>query len=57
MAGDYGKGKGGKQSISSTEAKPGESGTPKTGFSQAPKGEVHRGGPGPGIRGSQRKIR
>lgn len=33
----------------STERSPKESGTPKTGFDQAPAGERPTGGPGPGI--------
>lgn len=56
MAGDYGKGQGGKQPISSTEFSPQTSDTPKTGFSKAPKGECHRGGPGPGNPANTRKI-
>jgi hypothetical protein len=57
MAGDYGSGQGGVQTSTSTEFAPHESGTPKTGFSSAPKGECHRGGPGEGIPASNRKIR
>jgi hypothetical protein len=57
MAGDYGSGQGGKQSISSTEASPKESGTPKTGFSSSGKCEKPGFGPGPGVPGNNRKIK
>lgn len=33
------------------DREPKESGTPATGLTSAPKGEVHRGGPGPGTPG------
>lgn len=56
MSKDFGSGKGGVQKSSSTERTPKQSGTPKTGFSQAPKGEELRGGPGPGKRGGGKKI-
>lgn len=56
MAGDYGKGQGGKQSISSTETAPKESGTPKTGFQESPKGECVKPEVGPAHGNSRRGI-
>lgn len=56
MAGDFGKGQGGKQSIDSTKRSPKESGTPKTGFQESPKGESAPKGPGPGVGNSRRGI-
>lgn len=57
MAGDFGKGQGGKQSIDSTKHQPDEGGTPKTGFTEAPKGECCDKGPGPGFGNSRKGIR
>lgn len=57
MAGDYGSGQGGVQKSTSTEFPTKESGTPKTGFQEAPKGEELRGAPGPGVPANTRKIR
>ncbi len=57
MAGDYGSGKGGVQSSTSTEKHPGESGTPKTGFSSSGSVEKPAKGPGPGVPGNTRKIK
>lgn len=57
MAGDFGSGKGHVDSGNSNERSPKESGTPKTGFSKAPKGGKAEFGPGPGVPGSNRKIR
>lgn len=55
---DLGQGKqGGVQSSGSTQRGPKESGTPKTGFSTAPKGEEHRGGPGQGVGNTRQGIR
>lgn len=47
--GDFGHDQGGIQSSTSTEFDPIESGTPKTGFSEAPKTKLAEFGPGAGI--------
>ena len=57
MAGDFGSGQGGVQKSDATARGPKQSGTPKTGFQQAPKGQELRGGPGPGKPGNTKKIR
>ena len=57
MAGDFGKGKGGKQSIDSTQRGPKDSGTPKTGFQESPGGESAAKGPGPAVPPGKHKIR
>lgn len=56
MAGDYGKNQGGVQSSTSTEFDPIESGTPKTGFQEAPASACGEKGPGPGVPGNTKKI-
>jgi hypothetical protein len=56
MSKDFSSDQGGIQSSSSTEFDPIESGTPKTGFSEAPKGEVAEFGAGPGVGNSRRGI-
>lgn len=52
-----GASQGGIQSSGSTEFKPDESGTPKTGFTEAPASETCFGEPGPGIGNTRAGIR
>lgn len=56
MAGDYGSGQGNVQKSTATEFDPKSSGTPKTGFQEAPKSQELRGGPGPGVPANSKKI-
>lgn len=49
MSKDFSHDQGGIQSSTSTEFDAIESGTPKTGFAEAPKTDEVRGGPGAGI--------
>ena len=56
MAKDFSSDQGGIQSSTSTEFSPKESGTPTTGFTEAPASERPTGGPGPGIGNTRRGI-
>lgn len=56
MSKDFGSGQGGVQSSASTQFDPIEAGTPKTGFSEAPKAKVADFGPGPGVGANTKKI-
>lgn len=53
---DFGKDQGGIQPSTATGRSPKESGSPKTGFTESPKGEVKQGGTGPGVGNSRRGI-
>lgn len=58
MAKDFGSGQGGKQSISSTERSPKESGLPKAGIQTGITGESdNHTEVGPGVPANTRKIR
>ena len=56
MAKDFGSGQGGVQTSTSTEFDPQSSGTPKTGFQEAPKGACAPKGPGPGVPANKKTI-
>jgi hypothetical protein len=53
MSRDFNDDQGGIQSSSSTEFDPIAEGTPTTGFTESPKGEVKQGAPGAGIGNSR----
>lgn len=54
---DFSKDQGGIQSSTSTEFDPIESGVPKSGIAEAPKGQLGETGPGPGIGNTRQGIR
>lgn len=54
---DFNKDQGDVQGVGPNTAAPRTSGTPKTGFDEAPSGPNHaERGPGPGIKGNTKKI-
>ncbi len=53
---DFNKNQGGVQPSTSTEFDAIEAGTPKTGFTEAPKAETCMGEPGPGIGNTRQGI-
>lgn len=57
MSKDFSSDQGGIQSSDSTKADPIEAGTPKTGFTEAPKAECCRGQAGPGVGNTRGGIR
>ena len=57
MSKDFSSNQGGIQPSTATGRDPKESGTPKTGFTEAPKGEVKQGEAGPGIGNTRGGIR
>lgn len=56
MSKDFSSDQGGIQSSTSTEFDPIESGVPKSGISEAPKGALGETGPGPGIGNTRQGI-
>ena len=56
MAKDFSSDQGGIQSSDSTQASPGEAGTPTTGFIEAPKAQLGDTAAGPGIGNSRKGI-
>ena len=54
---DFSKDQGGIESSSSTIKNPVEAGTPKSGISEAPSGELADFGPGPGVGNTRGGIR
>ena len=57
MSKDFSSNQGGIQPSTATGRDPKESGTPKTGFTEAPKGELAGKGPGPGVGNTRGGIR
>ena len=55
--GDFSTSQGGVQPSTATGRDPKTSDTPKTGFTEAPKGELAGKGPGPGVGNSRPGIR
>lgn len=56
MSKDFSSDQGDIQSSTSTEFDPLKAGTPTTGFTESPKGEVKSGEAGPGVGNSRRGI-
>lgn len=56
MSKDFSDNQGGIQSSTSTQFDPIESGVPKSGISESPKGQLGETGPGPGIGNTRQGI-
>ena len=56
MSKDFNDNQGGIESSNSTIKNPVEAGTPKSGISEAPSGELADFGPGPGVGNSRKGI-